>query len=62
MSAVFQEVFYNRISPAFTPITKINLKIIKDLDLYKHDQENDNNLKELRIEPEEVEQYELLDL
>lgn len=47
--------------PTDTPITKINLEVIKDIDLYKHDKD-ENNYYEIRVEPEEVEQYELIEI
>lgn len=48
--------------PGFTPITKINLTVIKDLDIYKTDKDDYENLYELKAEPEEIELYELIDL
>ncbi|QNF34326.1 hypothetical protein HUW51_16945 [Adhaeribacter swui] len=48
--------------PTFTPTTKINLDVIKDLDLYKEDINDLDNRYELKVEPEEVEQYELINI
>lgn len=48
--------------PAHTPITKINLDTIKDFELYKSDKHNEENYFEIRVEPEEVEQFELIEL
>lgn len=48
--------------PAFTPILKINLKIVKDLALHKQDKNDYENYYEISVEPEEVEEFELLEL
>jgi len=49
--------------PAHTPITKINLKVIKNLELYKQSKDEDyDNHYELGVEPEEIEQFELLNI
>lgn len=48
--------------PAKTPITKINLDVVKNISLYKQDKEDEENYYVLRVEPEEVEQFELVEI
>ena len=48
--------------PAHTPITKINFEVIKDLDLYKRNKHDEDNLNEIMAEPEEVEQVEIIEV
>ncbi len=62
-------IFVHRVSrsvlqpyqPAHTPISKINLEVIKDIDIYKQDKHHHENRYELTVEPEEVEQFELIE-
>lgn len=61
VSRVYKDVL-QAFQTTYTPITKINLDVIKDLDLYKKDKENDENSYQLSIEPEEVEQVEVVGL
>lgn len=63
-------IFVSRVSqsvvqayqPANTPITKINLDVVKNISLYKQDKEDEENYYMLRVEPEEVEQFELVEI
>lgn len=63
-------IFVSRVSrsvlqsfqPALTPITKINLQVVKSIELYKQNREEYNNQYELRVEPEEVKNFELIEI
>lgn len=48
--------------PAHTPITKINLDVIRVLDLHKQDKQDYENHYELKVEPNEVEEFELIEI
>lgn len=45
-----------------TEITKINLEVIKDMELFRLKIDNYDNYFEIRVEPEEIEDYELIEL
>ena len=46
----------------FTPITKINLDIIKDLGRYKQDKDDEDNFHTIMVEPEDVVQFEVVEI
>jgi hypothetical protein len=48
--------------PASTPITKITLKVVQNIEAYKSDKEDYDDFYEIEVEPEEIEAYELVEL
>jgi hypothetical protein len=43
-----------------TEITKINLEVIKDIELFRLKRDDYDSYFEIRVEPEEIEDYELI--
>ena len=48
--------------PDCTPISKINLEVVKDLTLYKVDKNDYENHFEISVEPKEIEEFELVEV
>ena len=48
--------------PGFTTVTKINFKVIKDQNAYKENPDEFDNFYEVKAQPEEVVQYELVEI
>ena len=48
--------------PEFTPITKINLDVVKSLEAHKADKNDYDNKFKTKVEPEEIEDFELIEI
>lgn len=45
----------------FTPITKINLQIVNEIELYKEDKEEYDNYSKITLDPGDIVEFELIE-